>query len=945
MTKRRVIILVYSAFLVIGLINFFFYKSLYDKQIKYIKELLNRQVQIVGLEVDSTNNDFVSDLNLISFSKAQDMTLFFDKSKPEVKYRCKDQMKLFYSKYKDFVTRIRLYDNNLNEFTLLKDEEGGWIEGDFIALDQRQIRTMDSLDQSNGEFNYYGTILKKESGKPFGNIVVTVDYIKFFKKLFSEFNLQEYQWQWVINNAGEIIFNNKTGAIKYSQLENITKALSKGSTSNITHEAVINGKKREILSSYYSTQLLQRELGLVFSAPTELFQKYIIRNSLFIVTGTLLIILSIIYIFFRFIKSQKCELERLSDSEKMLMRLIEEMPVGVIIHNSNREILKSNKVAAELYSFSNESDMLGKIFPETTLPDDNDYFSKYLGGSFRPDHFVIIKKEIGELILYRSSIPVKFNGVDGTLEILIDITLLESARKQEVKANVAKTEFLARMSYEIRTPLNGIIGMTDVLNRYDLNPEVRDVISLLRRSTEVLLGIINDILDFSKIESGKMILDEAPFNLREEIIYSVDLAKANIGENDLSISCVIEDKVPESIIGDPFRLRQILTNLINHSIKNTEKGEIHLKCKKQGKIDGVVILLFEISDSGKSIGKAELKKIFGDFLGADSMAVRTTDDTGFGTIIARQLVELMGGELIAGSPSGLSGNIGNKVTFTIKTYSNERPQKGLDLSNISHFNQIKTLIISGSQNRDEELMTAIHKMGLSSSVTTFQKSTIGQLRANLSLSEGTYKMIIITDDEDFDGFEVARILWENRLSLNFIMMIVSSNDKKGNYLRSINFGIDHYVVKPFDGAEFYNVVQSSFQYIEDSKNSVLGESLKKDIQILLVEDNKMNQIVLQKMMAILGYSFEIAEDGYEGYNKAISKKYDIIFMDIIMPEMDGYESSRRILEFDKSYLIVAFTADNMPESRRKAELSGIKEFISKPVKVDELKKLFSKYFS
>ncbi len=216
----------------------------------------------------------------------------------------------------------------------------------------------------------------------------------------------------------------------------------------------------------------------------------------------------------------------------MLVKLIEEMPVGVIIHNRNREIIKANKVAAGLYSFADEAEMKDKIFPESSLPHDHDYFIKNLGGSFNPDQFVVIKKEIGEIVLFRNTIPVVFMGEEATMEILIDITLLESARKQEVKANTAKSEFLTRMSYEIRTPLNGIIGMTDVLNKFEHSREVQEIIRLLRRSTEVLLNIINDILDFSRIESGKMILDEIPFNLREEITYCTDLTKTYIADNE-----------------------------------------------------------------------------------------------------------------------------------------------------------------------------------------------------------------------------------------------------------------------------------------------------------------------------------------------------------------------------------------------------------------------------
>lgn len=937
---RRVLILAYSAFAVIMLANYFYYKNLYQKQITYIVQLLDRQVQIVGLEVDSTNNTFVSDLTKINFS--QDLSRYFDKSRPEINYRVTEQIKLFYSKYKDFVTKIRVYDNNLHEFTLSMDEIGEWMPNEYIALDQRPVEMMDVLKKSGNDFDYYSTILK--DGRPIGNIVVSVDYEHYFRKLFSKYNLKDYQWQWVLSDSGKIIYDNFGRAIEYSQIDRITEDLSNGSYSNIIHSAIEGSKRFEIISSYYSTQLLHFDLGLVFSAHTAFFQKYIIRNSIFIVIGTLLVLQIIILIFWIYMRSQKAEMQRLMDSERVLLRMIEEMPVGVIIHNKNREIVKANKVAAGFYSYANELDMSGKIFPEAAITGESDYFSKNLGGVFNPEQFVIIKKEIGEIILYRSSIPARFHSEDVTLEILIDITMLESARKQEAMANVAKSEFLARMSYEIRTPLNGIIGMTDVLTRNDLSSEIKDIVNLLRKSTEVLLGIINDILDFSKIESGKIIIDETAFNLREEIYYAIDLARAHISDKQLVINCSIEDKVPETIIGDAFRLRQVLVNLVHHSVKNTDKGEIKVKCRIKEKKGGIVTLVFEILDTGKSYDKATLKKIFGDFVNAESMTMRSGDESVFATIIARQLVELMGGELTASSPSGLNGPLGTKVVFTIKAYLNEKEEKGLDLTGINQLNQIRALVITGSQNRDEEFLSVLHKLGLMTSVTIFHKTTINQIRSNLS-GPDKYTLIIISDDEDFDGFEAARALWDNKLSSRFIIMMVSSNDRKGNLLNCISSGVDHYLVKPFDSNEFLDVLQTSFTSLQAGTNVGDIQHLKKDLKILVVEDNKMNQIIITRMLNNLGYTCEVAEDGYEGFIKAKNNRFDIIFMDLVMPEMDGYESARKIIKFDKSYIIAAFTADNMPESRKKAELSGIKEFISKPVRIDDLKKLFAKYFS
>jgi signal transduction histidine kinase/CheY-like chemotaxis protein len=937
---RRILILVYTAFLIIMIVNYIYYKTLYNKQIGYIVELLDRQVQIIGLSVDSTNNGFDSDFNRINYS--EDLSSFF--TNPKNQASIKESMKSFFSKYNEFVIGIKLYDNNKNEFTLKKDDNGNWLEQPYILHVQGEIYNVEKPVRENQKFSYYLPVLDKVTNQTIGNIVVTVDYQKYFKAIFSEFNLSDYQWQWVVSDSGEIIYDNNLNDVVYSQIEKIKRGLATGSIETIMNTATINGKETDLISSYYSTQLLQRDIGIVFSAPTDKFQKYIIRNSLLVLLGTLLLVQAIIYLFMRFLRTQKKEMERLKTSEKMFYKLIEEMPVGVIVHNKHREILKANKVAAIQYSYPSETDMTGKIFPESSLPGESDYYSMNLGESFNPNQFVIIKKEIGEIVLYRNSIQVNFMGEEATMEILIDVTMLESARKKEEKANEAKSEFLARMSYEIRTPLNGIIGMTDVLKKHSLSAEVKDIVNLLHRSTEVLLNIINDILDFSRIESGKMILDELPFNLREEITYCTDLAKTNINVNDLSFTCVVEDNVPESIIGDPFRLRQILTNLITYSLHNTEKGEIRLKCGLKNSNEGIVSLGFELLDTGRSFDKASLKKIFGDFVNIETKKVRSNDDSEFGTILARQLVELMGGELIAISPSGISGDSGTRISFTIQTYSNDRQIKELSLEKLKTFDKIRTLVITGNQNRDEEILGALHRLGLALTITTFQRSTVNQIRANMNYPDDKYNLVIIFDDSEFNGFDAARSIWENRLSQYFIMLLISANDKKGNYLNCITLGVDHYLIKPFDVSELLNIVKNSFPFLEDKVAPVEIGSVRSDISILIIEDNKMNQKVIGALLKSLGYRFEVAEDGWLGYQLAKTKKFDLIFMDLIMPEMDGFESAQRILKHDKTILIVAFTADNMPETRKKAELSGIRDFISKPVRIEELKRLFARYF-
>jgi len=936
---KKLLIIIYSIFLLIIIANIIYYKSLYNKQISYIIFLLDRQAQLAGLSIDSTNNYFISDLNETTYS--EDLGSFF--TNPDYQHKAVEKMKFFYLRYQNFISGIKFYDNKRNEFTLkIDDNTGDWLEQPFILHVQGEIYDMEKLVEENRKFEYYLPIIKDNS--TVGNVVVTVDYRKYFDALFSGFKLEDYQWQWIIDDSGQIIYDNSRSGVNYKQTDRITAAVESGSVGNLIHNAAIEGEEQEIISSYYSTQLLQRNLGLVFSAPTGSFSKNIIRNSLFMLIGTLLFIQLIISIFLGYLKKREDDNKRLSESERMLFRLIEEMPVGVIIHNKKREILKANNVAAAQYSYQSEAEMKGKTLPEISLTSVNEYFAKNLGGVFKPDQFIILTKGTGEMILYRNSIPVVFMGEEANMEILMDVTLLESARKQEAKANQAKSEFLARMSFEIRTPLNGIMGMTDILARHKLSDEVKEIVGMLRKSTEALLNIINEILDFSKIESGKLILDEIPFNLREEINYCANLARTIISDKKIKFTCLTDNEVPDSIISDPLRLRQVLTNLLNHSVRNTEKGEIRLTCSLHSQKNGIVTLAFELLDTGKAFDSESLEKIFANQINIESKIAANDDESAFGPVLARQLILLIGGEMKAESPSGLSGESGTKIRFTIPVYSNERMPKDLDLKNIRSYDKIKVLVITGRQTRDEQILGTIHHLGLNMSMTTYQKSTIGQIKANLTSSDDKYNMVVILDDEDFSGFEVAKSLVDYKLSGSLIVMMISSNDKKGNYLKSISMGIDKYLIKPLDAEKLINAIQESFPFIESQIAPGDISNIKSDLKTLVVEDNIMNQKVICSMLKILGYSYETAEDGYNGYLKAKNNKYDIIFMDLILPEIDGYESSRKILVEKPEALIVAITADNMPDARRKAELSGIKEFIQKPVRIEDLKTLFEKHF-
>jgi signal transduction histidine kinase/CheY-like chemotaxis protein len=934
---RRITVIAYIATILILAVNALFYLSLYNKQIEYITKMLDRQARIVGTEMEHTSQSLIPDLSEMNFGN--DISDFF--SATDVNDRALEKIELYYSKYEDLIVSLKLNDNKGNVFTLLKDQEKNtWISGRYTAQVQPVIFNTEKVEPVRENFDYYFPVLK--DGQVLGNFVVTINFDQYFTRIFSKYNIEDYQWQWVINNEGNVIYDTHKGKPGYSEIKKLTKEVGDGISGRLVHQISIDGKNKKILSSFFPVTIIGKEFGIVFSAPTEFFQKYIVRNSTIMVLLTLLVFLAIIHIYRIIFKKQNKKMIETQNSEATLIKMIEEMPVGIVVYNQNREILKANRIAAHLFSRESETEMLGMLIPDLSR---NEYVSD-LSGQFGQGKVIKINAIHGEKIVFRGSIPIEFKSEDAILESYIDITALESARKHEAEANIAKSELLARMSFEIRTPLNGIIGMTEMLCRSNLPPESKEVSSLLRRSTDLLLNIITDIFDVSKVETGKMFLDQIPFKVRDEITYCINMIMRDNPDTRVELIQDVAPTVPDNVIGDPYRLRQILSNLLFNSLSTNLDGEIKLSCKLKSAINNVITLEFTISDTGRVYTKAEIKKLFGDYITNKGMRSEWSEELRLGPILARQLVDLMGGELNAVSPAFIDTNKqekGLKITFNIQVHLNEKIVKEIDVSNYKTLRDIKTLVIAGGQSRDDDFLSILHKMEIPVSVTSFQKHTISQILTDRQNLKNRYILLVLFDDADSDGFVAAEALQKAGLTNEYIVFMFTSRDPKGHYARCVDLGIDHLLVKPFSIDELAATITQFFPAITASLKSDIKNSVKKVPEVLVVDDNQLNRKVVGSLLKVLGIMPDFAEGGEEAIEKVKSKTYDIIFMDLIMPVIDGFEASRTILNFDKRMTIIALSADNMPETRAKAELSGMKELLSKPVTVKDLRAVIDRY--
>lgn len=681
----------------------------------------------------------------------------------------------------------------------------------------------------------------------------------------------------------------------------------------------------------------------------QVFRYYFLNNLLVSITSQLLATGLAVFLLIMLARQIKQE-KKLKLSEIVLRQVIEHFPMGILILDENNIIRNINSAAQRMLFLGKASDLVGKDFTKQFLVS-NKYLLSDGPSPFMDDsHYLYYEKDGMETVIYRSEKAANVGGEELKLIALIDVSPLERSRKGEVAANKAKSDFLAAMSHEIRTPMNGILGMVNSLLEQKTGDEIQGKIKVIKRSAELLMTIINDILDFSKIEAGRMMLEEIPFNLAEEMELVGELFKPLAEEKGLMLHIDIRHDVPNKLIGDPFRLRQVISNLVSNSVKFTEKGKIVIGATLMESFKNHVNILFTVEDTGIGIPRDRIKEIFGSYTQARGSVQRKFGGTGLGTAIAKQLVELMHGEIWVESPSAIQIDEeypGSKFSFTIEAYSNERIPKSFDFSAISRLSEINVLILTKESDPEKNSMFRIlQKFGLNVITKIYQDSTVDSVIHHLQVKSGDYQMIVLVDKNQLDGFALAQGMKKSMLVDRFPVVLVSSNDRTGNYKTSRKLGIDYYLIEPFETKEVADILDENFPGIEDRKLlEPMINALPAELSILLAEDNLINQKVAQSIFKNIGYEIEIAKNGVEAVALVEKQKFDVVFMDLLMPEMDGFQATEQIRSAGHKLPIVALSADETNETRNAAFEAGMNDYLMKPTRVESIKHLLIKLFS
>ncbi len=658
----------------------------------------------------------------------------------------------------------------------------------------------------------------------------------------------------------------------------------------------------------------------------------------------------------RDITEQKLAEKALQESEARKRAVFEAALDAIITLDEGGRIIEWNPAAEKIFGYKLR-EVSGREMNELLFPPEYRAFAleqQNSGSSYTTlmnnrTETTAIRKSGEEFVAEMSIRTIPLDGAVLFTVYLRDVTRRKqaeleilAAKEAAESANRAKSDFLANMSHEIRTPMNAVIGMTELVLDSSLTPLQREYLEIVRESGESLLGIINDVLDFSKIEAGKLSLDDVVFDLRERLGDAMRALAVRAHGKGLEVIFDVKPDVPSFLQGDPGRLRQVIMNLAGNAVKFTERGEIVVNVEKLSESDeDGVELQFSVSDTGIGISPSEQSRVFEAFEQADSSTTRRYGGTGLGLAICSRLVELMGGRI------WLESRPGQGSTFFFTAFFMHGDGEGIDTRSVhkSSLVGLKVLVVDDNATNRRILQEMLHNWRMHPTLAAGASDGIAAMRT--ARAAGNSFDLVLTDSNmpDVDGFTFATQVKEDAELGSAVVMMLTSGNRPEDVSRCEQLGIAAYLMKPIKQSELFDAIAAAIGATTAESDTPGAPPPQipagaRVLKILLAEDSLVNQKLALGLLGKYGHKITVANNGKEALAALETQKFDLVLMDVQMPEMDGLEAAatirRREERTGQHIPIIAMTAHAMKGDRERCLEAGMDEYVTKPVRVSEL---------